>query len=199
MIYTSAQRYLTPKWQARVTPGEKAFKFSNGVTVSSLWELKQALRIVREDVINEHILKGKTDIIDWVKKAIKDKELASMLAKTDSRWSMVVALERQMMRTLNLPPNVAQRWIGKVKWPFHFVDGTAVSSLPELAAALEKINDETFAFHLEREPNDMAKWVNDVVGDYQLSEIIAEASNKRQMYVYVSDHIVQLEHVLTCR
>ena len=199
MIYTSAQRYLTPKWQARVTPGGNPFKFSNGVTVSSLWELKQALRIIREDVINEHILGKKNEIIEWIRKEVQDPELVEALGKPDSRWAMIVALERQMMRTINLPHNVAERWLGKMKWPFNFVDGTEIESLSELASALDKINEETFNFHLERDPNDIAKWVNDIVGDYVLSEIVAEATNKKQMFVYVADHVVMLEHALSCK
>ena len=81
MIFTSAQRYLTPKWQARVIPRTKAFKFNNGVTVSNLWELKQALRIVREDIIAEHVNKDKNDIADWIENILKDKDLAKNMRK----------------------------------------------------------------------------------------------------------------------
>ena len=198
MIYSSAQRYLTPKWQARVTPASAAFKFSNGVTVSNLWELKQALRIVREDIINQHIVDNK-DIANWVKDVVKDSELAKELQKSDSRWSMIVALERQMMRTINLPHNVAQRWLNEVEWSFHFVDGKQANSLPALQKALEEASDETIEFHLERDPNDIAKWVNDIIGDYQLSEILVEATNRQQMVTYVADHLEMLHHALTCK
>ncbi len=199
MIYTSAQRYLTPKWQARVIPSSKAFKFSNGVTVNNLWELKQSLRVVREDIINEHILGEVNDIANWVKNEIKDERLASELAKQNNRWGMIIALEREMMRTLNLPANVAQRWLNKTPWAFKFVDGTEADCLTTLRDALEKVSDETVAFHLEREPNDISKWINDITGDYILSEIISEAHNRKQMIAFLQDHLEMLQHSLTCR
>jgi len=112
---------------------------------------------------------------------------------------MIVALERQMMRTLNLPHNVAQRWLGTVEWAFHFKDGFKAESLASLKKALETVSDETVEFHLERDPNDVSKWVNDIIGDYQLSEILVEATNRQQMLSYVTDHIEMLEHALTCK
>lgn len=199
MYYSSANRYLAAKWQARVIPSKKAFKFNNGVTVNNLWELKQALRIVREDIIAEHVHEGKNEIADWVEKQIKDENLAKELRKTTVRWGLIVALERQMMRTVNLPYYVADRWLTKVEYPFYFVDGKKAESLKELKKCLETVSDETVFFHLEREPNDIAKWVDDVIGDYQLAAVLAESTNRLQMLTFVEDHLVMLEEALSCR
>ncbi|MGI5827879.1 MAG: DUF5752 family protein [Patescibacteria group bacterium] len=199
MFYTSANRYLAAKWQARVTPSSAAFKFNNGVVINNLWELKQALRVVREDIIAEHVHEGRNDIANWVENVVGDKDLANELRKTTYRWGLIVALERQMMRTVNLPYYVAQRWLNKVDLPFHFVDGKKVASLEELKDILEKVDDETVEFHLEREPNDIAKWVDDVIGDYQLAAVLAESTNRQQMLIFVEDHLVMLHEALECR
>lgn len=199
MIFTSAQRYLTPKWQARVTPRSKCFRFNNGVTVSNLWELKQALRIVREDIIAEHVNKDNNDIADWIENIVKDKELADSMRTNTNRWALIVALERAMMRTINLPNYVAARWLEKVELPFYFQDGKNADSLESLKDCLEKTDDRVIEFHLEREPNDIAKWVNDIIGDYQLAEILTESTNRQQMLTFISDHIEMLNDALTCK
>jgi Family of unknown function (DUF5752) len=198
MFYIPNQRYLSPKWQARVTPSNAALKFSNGVTINNLWELKQALRILREDVIVEHVNDKKNDLADWVENKVGDKNVAKELRKTTHRWGLIVALERQMMRTINLPHYVAQHWLKKVDLPFYFVDGKSVDSLESLKKCLEESSDESVEFHLEREPNDIAKWVDDIVGDYQLAGILAEATNRTQMLTFVSDHVQMLYDALKC-
>lgn len=167
--------------------------------VYNLWELKQALRIVREDVIAEHVHDNRNDIAAWVESVVGDAKLAKELQKTTSRWGLIVALERQMMRTVNLPFYVASRWLSTVEIPFHFVDGKTANSMESLKQALDQVEDSVVEFHLERDPNDIAKWVNDIIGDYQLAEILAESFNRQTMLDAVSDHLVMLQDALHCR
>ncbi len=198
-MYGYTSQYLTAKWQARVIPSSAAFKFNNGVLVNNLWELKQALRIVREDIIAEHVHEGKNDLADWVENTVKDPTLANELRKTTTRWGLIVALERQMMRTVNMPYYIAERWLQATEYPFYFVDGTKAASLYEMKEALDKVDDRTVEFHLERDPNDIAKWVNDVIGDYQLASVLVESTNRLQMLTFVSDHLEMLEDAMKCR
>jgi len=198
MFYFPNERYLAPKWQARVTPSSNAFTFRNGVVVNTIWELKQALRIIREDIIAQHVNDQKHELADWVEKQVGDDKLAAQLRKTTHRWGLIVALERQMMRTLSLPKYVAQRWLSTVEYPFHFVDGKSCNSLLDLKHKLEEVSDETVAFHLERDPNDIAKWVDDIIGDYVIAGILSEATNRSQMLTFVSDHLEMLNEALTC-
>lgn len=191
MLPVYSHRYDTPKWQAYVTPEDKAFVFKNGFAVRSLYDLKQALVLLPEDVIAHHIDQG-NHIADWVRNIVGDHELADVLADSKHRWGMVVALERHMMRTLNLPHYVAQRWLSSSRYGFSFASGEQVSSLEELAEKLNQVSDEVVSFHCERTPNDVAKWVNDVVGDYELAEMLEEASSREQMQRYVADHVAML-------
>jgi len=183
---------MAPKWRAYVS-GDDAFGFSNGVRVASFWELKQALLTLPEDVINNNVGEGKNDIAAWVESVLGDKEMAEEMRKYSHRWGMIVALERQMMRTLELPDYVARRWMRKVDRPFSFMSGEVVGSIEDLGQMLEKLSDETIAFHCERYPNDMAVWVVDIVGDYELAELLNEATSRMQMKRFVDDHLEMLK------
>lgn len=191
--------YLAPKWQAYVTPMMAYFKFNNGIAVGSMWELKQALLEIPEDVVLEHVGGGRHDIADWVEQVVGDEELARELRGYEHRWGLLVALERQMMRSLSLPAYVAKRWLATVDHPFVFRSGEKVASLEELKNRLGEVNDEVVAFHGERQPNDIAVWVADIVGDYELADLLAEASSRAQMEQFVSDHLEMLyEAALEC-
>lgn len=188
-----AHRYSEPKWMAYVTPSDKAFTFSDNTSVASLLELKQALSNLPEDVVMKHIGEKNNDIVNWVEFVVGDKELATELRKYNHRWGMLVALERQLMRTLSLPAYVAKRWLSSTNLSFTFVSGETVSSLEELAKTLSAVTDATVDFHCERVPNDIAKWVADVIGDYELAEILEESSNREQMKRSIDDHLDMLK------
>ncbi len=185
-------RYLTPKWQAYVTPSDKAFTFSNGLQIRSLWELKQALVSLPEDVVMHHVRDEENDIAVWVEFVVGDKDLADEMRAYKHRWGLIVALERQMMRTLSMPHYLAKRWLTKTERPFTFVSGEEVFSLEELRDRLTQVSDETVEFHRERIPNDISVWVSDMVGDYELAGLLEEASSREQMQRFVADHVSML-------
>ena len=190
---TVPNRYLAPKWLAYVTTENEKFVFVNGLRVKSMWELKQALLVLPEEVIRHHVTEERNDIATWVKDVIGDKELAKGLQKQTHRWGLIVALERQMMRTVKLPGYVAQRWLAPAKAPFTFASGETAGSLEELVKALKKVSDEVVSFHKERQPNDIAVWVQDTIGDYELAEMVEEATGRWQMERYVDDHVAMLK------
>jgi hypothetical protein len=186
---------MAPKWRAYVTPSSAGFRFSNGLTVRSMWELKQALLTFHEDVINEHIKKGENQIADWIEFVVGDRELAGLLRDQNQRWGLVVALERQMMRTLNLPEYVANRWLRETEKPFEFVSGESVKSLIDLKNIIGDISEESLKFHYQRYPNDLSFWLYDIVGDYYLAESLEEVDGKELMLTVVADHMEMLESV----
>lgn len=192
MIHFIPKRYSQPKWQAYITESEQHFRFEDGTTVASLMDLKQALTNVPEETILHHVGE-EHHLANWVEFVLKNKSLADALREQHHRWGMIVALERQLMRTLNLPPFVAQYWLRQVRSPFTFSDGKTVTSLKHLEETLDQVSDETVIFHLERDPNDIAVWVNDIVGDYELAELLTECSSRMQMHRFIVDHIAKLE------
>lgn len=192
MITFIPRRYTTPKWQAQVTDGEQAFRFTDGTAVKSLFELKQALATLPEDAINHHVNEERHDVADWVEFVIGDAQLAQELRQYTHRWGLIVSLERQLMRTLNLPAYVANRWLSPTERKFTFKGGKSVGSLEELAEALQNLPDEEIEFHCERMPNDIARWVLDVIGDYELAEMLEEGANRSQMHRFITDHLDML-------
>jgi len=195
MISFIPRRYSQPKWQAHITESDKQFYMGDDITVASLYQLKSALTQVSEEALQQHLGEDH-HIANWIEFVIKNQELADELRKHHHRWGMIVALERQQMRTLNLPPHIAKYWLRSVELSFTFVDGNKVSSSEELATALEKVSDEDVDFHLEREPNDIARWMLNVIGDYELAELLEESSNKAQMHRFTKDHILKLQDSL---
>jgi hypothetical protein len=191
MLTVIPRRYDSPKWQAPVAEPQ-TFVFKNNVSARTLFELKQALTLIPDDTFYYHVSETKNDFADWVKSVVGDEILAQELRHQNHRWGMIVALERHLMRTLNLPPYVAKRWLSPAISPFTFLTGEAADSLPSLAGALEKVSDDTVAFHLERIPNDIAKWVMEAIGDYQLAEVLADSSTRLQMLRAVEDHLTML-------
>jgi hypothetical protein len=189
-------RYMQPKWQAYVTEPEKSFVFANGLVVRSLWELKQAMLSLPEELINHHLDSERNDFANWVQYVLGDVELAGEMHKYSHRWGMIVSLERQLMRTLSLPHYVAKRWLAATNRPFVFVSGEQAGSLSELANALNKVGDDVVAFHNERVPNDIVVWIMDIVGDYELAEMLSDVNNRQQMARIVEDHVAMLKEAV---
>ena len=191
MITVIPRRYDAPKWQANVRGGDE-FKCANGVIIKNLFELKQALSSLPDSVLSSHVSDSRHDFADWVQSGVGDDFLSQEIRKNTHRWGMIVSLERQMMRTLNLPPYVAERWLSSTPNGFVFQSSQTANSLADLASGLTAVTDAVVLFHLERIPNDLAKWVNDEIGDYQLAEILAESTNRQQMKSQVEDHLAML-------
>jgi hypothetical protein len=192
MVTFIPRRYTQPKWQIKIIEKDKQFVFPSGAVVTTPFEFKQALMTVPEEDIHTLATDKEHHIANWFEFVIGDVDLANELRKYNHRWGMVVALERQQMRTLNLPPHVAKYWLRKVEIPFTFVTGEEVKSSKELGKAIAKVSDDTVDFHLEREPNDISLWVTEIIGDYELSELLEESSNRTQMEHIISDHLVKL-------
>jgi len=186
-------RYAEPKWQAYITPDKNAFVFSSGRKVRSIYDLKMALTEESEDIIASLISDGKNQIADWVGNVLGDKELAEDMRRYDHRWGLIVSLERHMMRTLSLPSYVAKRWLSETSISFTFVSGQQVNSLESLIRVLKEVDDATVSFHRERSPNDISKWMMDIIGDYQLAELLEEAQNRLQMIHFAEDHLEMIK------
>lgn len=191
MITVIPRRYDAPKWQACVAP-EQVFVCQNGVRLANLFDLKQALSTLPEPVLQHHLSPERHDFSIWVASAVGDADLSRAIAKQHHRWGLIVTLERHLMRTLNLPGYVAKRWLRTSSHPFYFHSGQAAASLDELHRELIRASDAQLSDHLNRIPNDIAKWVNDEIGDYPLAEILAEANNRLQLAAVIEDHLIML-------
>ncbi len=55
-------------------------------------------------------------------------------------------------------------------------DNRVMKNLDELVAALRKMSDDTFRYHVTKDKNDFSKWVRDVIGDSTLAEDLQKAN-----------------------
>ena len=56
-------------------------------------------------------------------------------------------------------------------------NGQVLRNLEELAASLEQMSDDTYAYHANNDRNDFSKWVNDIIGDTKLAnELLSSRS-----------------------
>jgi len=68
-------------------------------------------------------------------------------------------------------------------------DGNAFSDLNELVQGLKTMSDETFAYHSNMEKHDFSSWVREVIGDEQLADDLAKASNRLEAASYIMARI----------
>jgi hypothetical protein len=72
-------------------------------------------------------------------------------------------------------------------------NGTVIKNLQELPGALESMNDSSFAFHVNKEKNDFALWVREVVGDKMLAVTLQMVKTRRGTIDAVNRRIKQLK------
>ncbi len=58
---------------------------------------------------------------------------------------------------------------------FWTTDGTVISSLVELGESLENMTNEVFSYHVTKEKNDFADWVQYVIGDDSLASSLRKS------------------------
>ena len=66
-------------------------------------------------------------------------------------------------------------------------DGRVMKNLDELGAALREMSDDTFRYHVTADRNDFSKWVEDVIGDHELSAVLKNSSTRSQAGKLVAD------------
>jgi len=187
-----SNHYTTPKWQAQVKPRYKSFWMADGTIISSLWQLKHILKTIPDYILNQHIHNQTNQLADWVDQAVWDHQLAHLLRSQTHRWGMIVALERHQMRSLNLPPYLAARWLAPAVESFYLADGRYIYSLTELKHALMDLDETLFKQHLRAVPNDFVNWINNSIGNYLLTEILQDQTHQTKFLIQLSDHLEML-------
>ncbi len=57
-------------------------------------------------------------------------------------------------------------------------DGSVIKNIYQLRTALEKMNQGTFAYHINPDKNDFANWIRDVIGDEKLARELFSSHSK---------------------
>ena len=76
---------------------------------------------------------------------------------------------------------------------FRCHDGRVMKNLEELNLALSEMTEETFRYHVTAERNDFNKWVQDVIGDYELSAELQSSSKRVHASKAAADRIALLK------
>jgi phosphate uptake regulator len=79
---------------------------------------------------------------------------------------------------------------------FWFHMHLVAKNLEEFAAGLTQISDEVFAYHVSGQKNDLAKWVQEVVGDSALAALLATVASKEEAARQVADRVAMLKSAL---
>ncbi len=74
-------------------------------------------------------------------------------------------------------------------------NGPILKSLEEFAAALKKLKPEQFLHHVNKQKNDFAKWISEVVGDTILAQRIRVLKTKEAMAKAVQQRISALKQL----
>lgn len=62
--------------------------------------------------------------------------------------------------------------------PFYFKNGEKAENLSQLEDALSDMTDEEFSFHVNKDKNDFANWINDCLKNEELAEALRTTTGK---------------------
>ena len=72
-------------------------------------------------------------------------------------------------------------------------DGTTLSNVHDLKAALMKMSNEAYKYHVNGERNDFSNWTSNVIQDPKLAKDLSRSRNREIAARKVSDRIVFLQ------
>jgi predicted RNA-binding Zn-ribbon protein involved in translation (DUF1610 family) len=105
-------------------------------------------------------------------------------------------VEKSTKREVRVVTNAPSKsWLAEVPQDkmFWCHNRRVMKNLEELSVTLREMSEETFRYHVAEERNDFSKWVQDVIGDYELSTGLQNSSTKDQAAKIVADRIAWLK------
>ena len=96
---------------------------------------------------------------------------------------------------LNIKKDAAKKYLAKVpgEKSFWVNKGPIIGSLEELPPAIKKLKKETFLHHVNKNKNDFAKWISEVIGDTGLAKQIGAKKDKTSIIGYISKRLAVLK------
>ena len=87
--------------------------------------------------------------------------------------------------------DVSPMW--KAFW-FHM--HSVARNLEEFAAGLGDLSEEVFSYHVDGQKNDLAAWVQGVIGDSVLARELAKVQDPREAHRVATERVEELKRVL---
>lgn len=76
---------------------------------------------------------------------------------------------------------------------FWLAGGKSIRSLKELVNSLNTMDDGTFSYYVNKDKNDFANWVHDVIKDIDLSKNMREETSRQRTVSLIQDRMSLLE------
>jgi hypothetical protein len=95
-------------------------------------------------------------------------------------------------------PGEARRIMSKVPFnaSFWLCTNDYLRSLRELAEALDKVDDDIFRYHVNRDKNDFEGWIREVVKDKELAREISRIKTRHTLVRKIYERLEELRSVL---
>jgi hypothetical protein len=99
---------------------------------------------------------------------------------------------------IRLPKATVESWIRECDESQSFVciDGQRARSVKDLVKIFEKMTQQTYDYHVTREKNDFANWVQGVFHNGHLAANFRSARSLKESYQYCKRHQLMLERNL---
>jgi len=107
-----------------------------------------------------------------------------------------------MTKTSTKKPAGAKKLLQNVKpeWKaFWFSHGVVAHNLSELENALKKISKENFAYHVNKEKNDLSMWAKNVVGDHDLANRLKRIKTLKSAQKAVAERVTDLQNMVSAK
>lgn len=104
-----------------------------------------------------------------------------------------------MAETCGVSPENARMYLGDVDplWrAFWLHMHLMAKNLDELADGLGTISDDVFAYHVSGQKNDLARWVQEVIGDSELAHALSHVRFQKEAAEAVRTRLAELRSVL---
>lgn len=176
--------------------------------LKNLIDLYDYIRSCDDDSFRHHVDGSKNDFASWVGHVILDEELARQMEhcllrepmqfRLIRRINMLVAASSQDL----LPRERAVVILEDAVTPeelFITADGKALRNLWELHSFVTDASPEVFAHHVNDRRHDIAEWLNDVVGDTELSEVLRRISNRQATALLIGLRLENLQRLASQR
>lgn len=75
-------------------------------------------------------------------------------------------------------------------------NGPVLKSIIEMTGAMKKLSPVQFAHHVNKEKNDFAKWVEEVIRDSELAKLVRLAKTKEDMAKAITTRLKQLQKLI---
>ena len=220
-----------------------AFNFENGVSLTTLQEVIDALPTVPPAMFYKHVNKEKNEIAEWVKKYFskklgeelmdkrdkdsivnhlieaqknkkdypyqpekgeeKEREQSQQEAKKEQEQekaqdSQIEQEKEQKQKQQEVVDSNEQQLIVKKEQSnliappgkeFQLHNGELIHSLSELLSMLQSMPNDVYSFHVGRNYNHFADWVEGVFNNKELADKLRSASNREEMINIIKSFI----------